>query len=475
MKKFALLSILVPVLCFGQNNVQDYVKNVMMKDKEMSNLVVAFLAVAPDGSIIAGMNPDMPLAPASNTKLITTGTAMLALGPEYRFRTSLSYDGQIDGDGLLKGNVYIVGGADPTLGSKDDVAYPVDSIFAEWVVALRNAGIKKIEGRICGDASFLDDEIVPGDLEWDDIGTDYGHSACGLSFAENLSDFEVRPGKAEGDPAVIRPIAPYSPDMTYLNEVVTSAGRGMNIGYNVSDICPVGKFEGSVGADRRVDTIACANKFTASTCAAAFEHFLTENGIECLGYGEASAPDSANFIFSTFSPTLSEIASVTNHISNNFYAETIFKTFGREFFGEGSRNAASKGARYLIDSLGVSLRGYTQADGSGLSRHNYISPRFFCNFLSLMERSDCFEAYLAGLPQPGGEGTLSGFLRQDEPALKQRIHAKSGSLDGVKCYSGYVETEGGYIKFSIMLNNYSCPTSRVQPIIEGFVKQLTQF
>lgn len=475
MKKFALLLILIPALCLGQNNVQDYIMNALEKDKELSNLIIGFLAVAPDGGIIAEVNPDMPLVPASNTKLITTGTAMLALGPDYRFRTSIAYDGKIGLDGTLDGNVYIIGGADPTLGSKDDIAYPVDSIFSEWADALRKAGIRSISGCVYGDPGFLDDDIIPIEWEWGDIGTDYGNSACGLSFAENLSDFEVRPGKNVGDPAVIRPLAPYSPDMTYINEVVTVEGKGSGIDYYVSDVCPAGKFKGSVGVGRRTDTISCANKFSASTCAAAFEQYLTEHGTDCFGYGEASVPDSARTVISTFSPTLSEIAGVTNHISNNFYAETIFKTFGREFTGTGSRDAAARGARFLIDSLGVSLRGYTQNDGSGLANHNFISPRFFCNFLSLMEKSDCFEEYLASLPRPGDKGTFANLLRGCSQTDRRRVHAKSGTLSASKCYSGYVEKDGGYIKFSILLNNFSCPARRVQPFLENVMIQLTQF
>lgn len=475
MRKFITILLLLSCqgICFAQNDVRDYVSNVLLKDAEISNASIALMAVGPDGDVIVQYNQTVPMVPASNTKLVTTGLAMSCLGPDFRFRTAVSTSGEVLPDGTLEGDLYVVGGADPTLASDMDGVLPADSLFAVWTEALRTAGISRITGNVVGDGRFLDDDVIPGTWEWDDLGFVYGNGACGLSFAKNISSFEVCPGLDVGDEASVIPLPPYSPGMTYLNEIATVDGQACRVQYHTAGIGSVGRFSGSIGIGRRTDTLIFSNKSGSLTCACAFADYLAKSGITCGGYDDRAVSQCLDKICVTLSPALRDIVSETNHESDNFFAETIFKTFGRLYSGEGSYSAASRGARFYLDSLGVSLRGYLQNDGSGLSRHNYISPKFFCEFLTMMEGQACFPDYLASLPQPGGEGTLSGFLSGKDSVLKNRIHAKSGSMEGVKCYSGYVETEGGgYIKFSIMLNNFSCPVRRIMPLVEGFVERL---
>ena len=108
-----------------------------------------------NGNILAGFNQEKMLIPASNMKLISTGAALHILGPEHSFETTLAYDGIIE-EGTLKGNLFVVGGGDPTLGSKDSIATPIDHSFAIWEKMLRDAGVRKIEGFIVGDGRHFE-------------------------------------------------------------------------------------------------------------------------------------------------------------------------------------------------------------------------------------------------------------------------------------------------------------------------------
>ena len=93
-----------------------------------------------------------------------------------------------------------------------------------------------------------------------------------------------------------------------------------------------------------------------------------------------------------------------------------------------------------------------------------------------MQKSNIFAPYLEAFPTPGGEGTLKYVLAKEPQQLRSRIHCKSGSMTGVRCYAGYVETSGGeMLSFAIMVNNYDCPTRAIQPKIEGFLKQLALY
>ena len=287
MKKTLLIALtLIPLMSLAQNRVQNYIDQRMKTDSLLINAVVGILAVDSQGREIAAWNPDMPLLTASTMKTITTGLGYEVLGPGYRFSTRVAYDGRIE-NGVLHGNLYIVGGADPTLGSRDTIAFPIDSIFGIWADAVKKAGIRRINGRIVGDDRIYEEENIPSSWSYGNIGYDYGSGTSGLSFCENLSYFDIEAGEAVGDPVRITPVGPYSPYMTFINEVTTGEkGDGDNTEYYASSLTPIGKFVGTFGIDAKPRTLAQSNKYGPATCAAAFSDFLRERGIGCKGVSD---------------------------------------------------------------------------------------------------------------------------------------------------------------------------------------------
>lgn len=478
----------------ASNRVQTYIDTKMKSDPNLINAVVGILAVDEKGNEIASWNPDMPLLTASTMKTITTGLGYKVLGPDYRFSTKVAYSGSIDSSGVLQGDLYIVGGADPTLGSRDTIAFSVDSIFGIWADAVKEAGIRSINGRIIGDDRIFEEESIPDSWSFGNIGYDYGSGTSGLSFAENLSYFKVSPGFCEGDMVKVEPLGPQSPEIVYdLYDTYTGAPKsGDNTAYYASSMAKIGKFVGSYAIDRGVDTVAYSNKWGPATCACEFSRFLAASGIASRGCTEVNdldtqaipAQESLTEVAETFSPELRHIIKVTNTISNNFFAETIYKMVGKTLIeresGEKalrvSYSQANRAILKYLEAEGISTYGYTQDDGSGLSRQNYVSPRFFCNFYKMMSESANFAGYLESFPGPGRSGTLKNVLHKETSGVKAAIHAKSGSLSSVRCYAGYVETKKGkLIRFAILTNNYACPTSAVQPKIEGFMGELSKY
>ena len=491
-KHFLIALMLIPLMSFGQNRVQTFIDEQMKTDSLLINAVVGIVAVDGQDRVIASWNPDMPLLTASTMKTITTGLGYEVLGPDYRFSTRIAYDGHIS-NGILHGNLYIVGGADPTLGSRDTIAFAVDSIFGIWADAVKKVGIRRIDGRIVGDDRIYEEENIPSSWSYGNIGYDYGSGTSGLSFCENLTYFEIEAGEEIGDPVRITPVGPYSPYMTYINEVTTGEkGDGDNTEYYASSITPIGKFVGTYGIDAKPRELAQSNKYGPATCAAEFAAFLKERGIGCKGitdvrqmaYDYPVPPqDDLTCIAETFSPELRRIVKVTNTISNNFFAETIYKMVGKTLVERQtgktctgiSYSRANKAIEAYFKERGLSTYGYTQDDGSGLSRQNYVSPRFFTRFYAMMAASPNFREYMETFPGPGRPGTLQNVLRKADPELKKTIYAKSGSLSSVRCYAGYVDSKRGLIRFAILVNNYDCPTSKVQPKIEGFLEQLAKY
>ena len=162
-------------------------------DPAFSEAVLSFCAKTGDGKTLVDIDADNMVMPASNMKLISTGAALHTLGSDYRFKTSIGYDGKIEA-GVLKGDLYIIGGGDPTLGSKDSIAVSLEKTFAQWEKFIRDAGIKRIEGKIIGDGRSFEGMPEHPSWLWSDIGTYYGAGATGLMFYENMQSFTASAG-----------------------------------------------------------------------------------------------------------------------------------------------------------------------------------------------------------------------------------------------------------------------------------------
>ena len=448
-------------------------------DPAFSQAVIGICARTLDGKEIADINKEMMMLPASNVKLISTGAALHTLGPDWRFETNIGYDGTIE-DGTLNGNLYIIGGGDPTLGSKDSIAVVLDRTFAQWEALIRAEGITRINGHIVGDGRWFEGMAEEPTWLMNDAGTYYGTGTTGLMFYENMMSFSVSAGPQVGAPVNITPYYPETPWMEFRYNCSTGEeGTGDLLYMYGSDLAPVAEIRGTFGVDRAAKRLDCSNKFPELTCAYYFYTYLKKKGIMCLEgpadmkaepVAEPAAWDEINIIGTTYSPSLDRVVFETNHASNNVYAETLLRTIGKELLDNASYESSYKALAEVLKNLGVDgSTGAKIQDGSGLSRQNYVSADFFCRFLTAMTKSPAYETYLNSLPSPGGNGTLQYNMQGQSAALRNRIKVKSGSMNGVRCYSGYIlpSTEDGQtIVFSIMTNNCTSPTWQVRPLLD---------
>lgn len=473
---YLTLALALSTTSYGQTpadevNLQEKIEE-LISNSALSQAVTGICVRTADGKTIVDINADKMLVPASNMKLISTGTALHRLGPDFQYETSIGYDGKII-DGVLKGDLYVIGGGDPTIGSKDSIAVALDRTFGQWEAIIRSAGIGKIEGRIVGDGRIFDGMAEEPSWEWNDIGTYYGAGATGLMFYENTQSFSVSAGHEVGAPVNIRPYYPETPWMEFRYDCSTGvSGSGDLLYMYTSDVAPVAEIRGTFGVDRAAKRVDCANKFPEYTCAYYFRNWLIKRGLECKGevadfrLRRIEAPDSICIIGSAFSPSLARIAFETNHDSNNLYAETLFRTLGQETVKD------------VLKDLGVDIsHGVKIQDGSGLSRQNYVSPDFFCRFLEAMMDSPSYDSFLRSLPTPGGNGTLEYNLKSLPAEMRSRIKAKSGSMNGVRCYSGYITPsadDGQTFIFSVMTNNCASPSWQVRLLLDNVLTALLQ-
>jgi D-alanyl-D-alanine carboxypeptidase/D-alanyl-D-alanine-endopeptidase (penicillin-binding protein 4) len=493
MKKFSLLALIFAItlqpLCAQTksakmpklNELKEYVAELKTGDKDLTNTVWSVaVADAKTGQKLFDFNSNYSLLPASNLKLVTTGIGLFLLGSDYTFKTKLAYTGNIS-DSVLYGNLYIIGGGDPSLGSSIYSNTVPDSVFLKWTNAVKNLGIKQIAGRIVGDTRFFDDQIRYGSWELDDFGTDYGAGVSGIQFMDNLCKVYIQSAASlDKKPSILR-VVPYLPEVSWEN-YMTSADSANATGVDIYmwDYSNRALLYGKVRANSRTRTLSAAIPNTAYTCVWYFNKYLNNNGITTSNRVEVMERRIPDFerqqktVFYTYnSPVYTEIIHETNKSSNNCFAETILKTIGAEIGGDGSISEGRDIVEKKLEELQVNTDGFRQADGSGLARQDFVTTNFMCNFLSMMYNRPEFPNFIQSLPIAGVDGTMSDMLKGT--AAEGNVKAKSGSLGSVRSYSGYVTTKSGVdLCFSFIFNNYTCRTSEITKKIEKMMVILAE-
>ena len=480
---FALLGALTTAS--AQTAAQKYVESQARK-APLQGAVWGMLARDAEGRTLLEYNAGQRMLPASNLKLVTTGTALHALGPEYRFTTQLGYTGTILPDGTLKGDLYIIGGGDPTLGAKDSIAFKPDALFWKWKSLLKEAGIRRIDGRIVGDGRAYEGNLEHESWAYNDAGTYYGTGGNALCFYQNAIDFKVQ-ASALGEAVKVTQSYPETPWMHFSNYSRTGpAGTGNSLYLYTTDLAPYSELRGSFATDRPAKTEHFANKFGALTCAYYFWKNLCATGWEVTGgyadtdrggyirgadFVQVEPVAEPTVIGGTESPTLRQIVRETNFRSDNFYAEMLLRSMGEAASHLAYYDSSHVAVNEVLEDLGLHPEEISYQDGSGLSRMNGLSPAWMVSFLEAMEKSPAFGAFLASLPRPG-EGTLSGILSKNPSA--GRVRMKSGSMEGTLCYSGYILDPDGKprITFSLITNNTVAKAADVRAVLSRTIALL---
>ncbi|WMJ73769.1 D-alanyl-D-alanine carboxypeptidase/D-alanyl-D-alanine-endopeptidase [Cytophagaceae bacterium ABcell3] len=414
------------------------------------------LSSAKTGEVLIELNSQKGMTPASNMKLSTTAAALKYLGADYKFETRLEYDGSIK-DGVLHGNLYITGSGDPTLGSHRFSDADWEKIASSWIEVLKSNKIKKINGNIIGDGTSFDNNPLPDGWVWSDIGNYYGAGTFGLNVFDNTYTITFKPGKV-GSKAEILRIEPTLP-IEFINEVTTApAGTGDNAYIYGSPYTNIRQISGTIPAGKKEFTIKGSIPDPPGYCARSFGGFLKDAGIEFTGKADnilfvKEKKERRTKLTSYLSPPLKDIVYQTNMYSINLYAEALLKSIGNKVHQEGS---VSAGLQAVNEYWGMNkvVGCIKSADGSGLAVTNIASPAFLANAMASISSETYFPDLLESLPVAGVSGTLWNVCK-GTPSEK-KLRAKSGTLKGVICYTGYVpDKSGNMMAFSFMVNNYS--------------------
>jgi len=414
--------------------------------------------------ILAEHQSETSLTPASTQKLITTAAAIEILGADFQFKTDVYITGRIAENGALMGNLVIKGYGDPTLSSK---YFPKNNRFISTIYQeLKNNGISQINGKLIVDNGYFKSSI-PRTWIWEDIGNYYGAIPHPLSYKDNTYTLHFE-SKEAGKLTEIKKIDSKQNGIRFSNEVLSSTinkDRAYIFGGTTSDHRLI---EGTIPQNRSDFKVKGAVSKPELVLLSDLRKVLHAGGIPIKEQVFKTKTQKTLLQFS--SPPLSEIIAVTNQKSINLFADHLLFQIGMTKKSEGSWLSGIHAIKEFWQSKGIDSTSLFLFDGSGLSHFNAISAKALNQILIHMNKSKNTKAFFNSLSIAGKNGTLKSFGRQSE--LAGNFKAKTGSMTGVRSYSGVLtKKDGQQIAISLIINNYTCNNNI---LIEKYKELLTQ-
>jgi D-alanyl-D-alanine carboxypeptidase/D-alanyl-D-alanine-endopeptidase (penicillin-binding protein 4) len=436
---------------------------------------------APSGEVLYARNPDAYFMPASDAKLFSTALALATLGPDYRERTTVASNGALDANGVLNGDLVLVGRGDPSLsnrkfpyGKKEEREGPADKVLAELADAVAARGVKEIAGDVVADDSMFQHELFPSGWLADDMLWSYGAAVSAIAVNDNTFTLDLRPGTSEGDPA--RYEAPLAADFYHVENMIRTGPRGIEekIAAARDPGSRVIHLSGIVPMDAPPRRLTFAIEAPAEFAASVLARLLVARGVRVDGQARArhaGSPPGETISLPTslaehISVPLSDEVRLTNKNSENLHAELLLLLAAHEKAGAADYEDAMKFASDFFRRAGIADGDVVLSDGSGLSRKDLVTPRAVVQLLRYASTQPWGELYRSTLPVAGEDGTLSDRMK-NTPA-EGRIFAKTGTIGHGNTLSGYATTaRGEHLLFSILGNNNNLHAQDANKVIDA--------
>ncbi len=465
-----MIPVFLPTVTFAMPGTRDslqYMVDSVLAAPMWRNARWGILLVdAERGDTILSHDADRLFMPASNQKLLTAAVAFHTLGPDYRWFTPVMLRGVKRG-GTFEGDILVSGQGDPSI-SDSLRSGRAASAFDPVVRALREHGITQITGRVLPWGDAFEGPTTGYGWALDDLNASYSAAVDELFYNEGELHIQVTAGNSAG--AAVRAVS--SPTQSYprLRSNARTVARGTSIRRDDAlkvawdSVAESVVVSGSMPAgSSRQFTISY--RHPADTFLAALSEALSQSGIvvqhRVLRKNPNAAPRDTLALIesSSFDSVLARMLKP----SQNQIAELLFRSSGRAASGSGSIDSARAAAARQLLEWGITAEDAAYRDGSGLSRHDYLTPRTVVRVLDVMYRSPWYDVFRRALPVAGVDGTIE--KRMIGTPAAGNVHAKTGTLDKARSLSGYVTSaDGRLMLFSFLCNNYTVPTVEVERV-----------
>jgi D-alanyl-D-alanine carboxypeptidase/D-alanyl-D-alanine-endopeptidase (penicillin-binding protein 4) len=413
---------------------------------------------------IVELNPDTLRSPASVMKVVTTFAALDLLGPAYSWKTRAYATGPVS-NGVLNGDLYLVGGGDP---------YITSERWWSFVQALRERGLERITGNVVIDNSFFA-PITGSRADFDDQPfRSYNALPDALLVNFQTARFTFTP--ATDGSRIKAAVSPLPSNLIIKNQLKVAAGkcqganRGVAFDTDVAQpdmLIISGAFATTCGPYSVTRAIMTAPAYAYGTFRTLWEQSGgTIDGTSRLGL----LPTGATLLLESESLSLAEIIRLVNKYSNNVMARHLMLTLGAEAFGAPATEQKGRDAiRDWLQARGVRITGLTLENGSGLSRAERITARGLGQVLDLAWHSPFMPEMAASLPLSATDGTVR--RRFNAAGMQGRLRLKTGTLDNVSSLAGFINAASGktYVMV-IIVNHPGAPSGSAQAIQSELVR-----
>ena len=420
------------------------------------------------GRTLYAHDADRLLQPASTAKLYTAALVLDTLGTDYRIPTQLLATRPI-AQGRLEGPLILHGMGDPTLGTPGANSDWADQLAAQVAAS----GLREVRGDLIADDSYFSGPATGSGWEARDLQSWFAVPASALSVQENVVDLTITAASEPGRPASLM-FDPPGAQAHVASQLSTSAARtrtDINL-YRAPGDSTLYAF-GNVAAHSEPQTFKLAIADPAWYAGTLLREALARHGIRIDGQvrtlhwpePDNVGLDKAIVLAQVLSPPVMEVLAQGLKRSQNLYLQNLLQIAGVK----AQANAAQSGdpppgflsseawgiraMRDLLDRIGISPDASQIEEGSGLSRQDLATPDAMVRLLTWLASQPYAAQLRDALPNAGVDGTLEWRMR-NTPAM-DNAHAKTGSMNYVRCLVGYVTTASGErLAFAIMLNNF---------------------
>lgn len=472
-----LIYILFAGGCGAQTNKTSTLKNI---DQILSTEVLkasSFSLVISDPKLsetIYSNGGEKLLIPASIFKIIPTFIAINELGPIYKFTTEIGYIGKLHSEsGILEGDLVILAGGDPTLGSKffNGKNY---TFLEEWVKQIKMLSITQISGSIIVIDTFATDEVVAPGWSWEDMSNYYASGVQGIAIGDNEFKCYFKTGKRGSQTEIIK-IEPNIPNLQIENLVTASEVNEDRTYFYSSPLSNDFVARGTLPENRNSFEVRGAIPNTGLFLAYLLYNKLQESGIQVNDTYkfERTLPQSIfTSVYKHTSPNLSEIIYMTNQHSINLFADYLSANLAVRLSGK--KASLSNGAEAIkswLQENSYDVNGAYFTDGSGIARYTLISSQLIINILNNSTKTKYAADFKKSLAIAGETGTLKNLGKGT--SIAGRVFAKSGSMRQVRSLAGFITTDSGRdLSFCMIFNNYTAEPSEIKNIQEKILLEM---
>jgi serine-type D-Ala-D-Ala carboxypeptidase/endopeptidase (penicillin-binding protein 4) len=404
------------------------------------------------GEVLAAIEPERQLSPASVTKAYLAAAALDRWGPQHRFTTQLVSDGELDGEGVLRGDLVLDGGGDPALATED---------LWRLVQRLHQHGVREVDGRlVVSQWRFGPVACLTTDRCEASSRVANAYSALLSSAGVNYGSWcvSVAPGRSAGEPARITHCDSQAAIVGIDNRVETrppDSGTEFTAERITRDGEDIMVLRGQISLNASPREVYRASSDPAVQAARTLAAMLEQAGIAVRdGYTTTTAepPTGARTLAAVDGKPLQELLLRTMNHSNNYMADVL----ALNLVATPRADLQLGGAAIEQFVAGIPDHGpLSLLSGSGLTPENRVSARG-TNVLmeSMFHRAALFPSFVASLQSPGN-GVMR-FIRRGSPSFQHHVMLKTGTLNqpvAVRAVSGYFRTHSGrWGVFTVLVN-----------------------